>query len=334
MKHIENIIFSPTLSEDWSFLPTAAAACGFVAVGVAPAGCIHPAAQNSLNSWLKRDMHAGMDFVARTISQRENIQHPGILRDAVAVIVVALPYGNGAVSGDIWPYVARHARGVDYHISLKQKLHHLAAAVQTRFNDCRYRAFTDSAPIAERAWAVVSGIGTIGKSGALLVPNRGPKVLLGELVCTNVPPAPAAVAPSEPFATCGGCTACMDACPAAAIVAPGVVDGNRCLSYWTVERKKMSIPPAIGGLITSIYGCDACTAVCPLSENETCGLTPTPAHPRPLDLTEFIHCSEVELSDRFKDTGLSRPGWSNLKTNATLVLRSIEQGKSSCLDPT
>ncbi len=332
-KHAENIVVSPPDGENWSFLPKAAAALGFVAIGTTPAAPIPTPAALSLAAWLRLGMHAGMDFMLRTQPQREDPRHPGILPDADVVIVVALPYGDGTMKDPIWYHVARHARGVDYHVTVKEKLRYLAAVVQSRFPECRCRIFTDSAPVAERTWAAAAGIGSIGKSGALLVPKFGPKVVLGELVASHVPLPTAQSVPKAPFSDCGTCTSCMDACPTGAIIAPGVVDSSRCLSYWTIERKDTPLPREIATHISSLFGCDTCTEICPCATETGSSLSPLESKgaPRRIELSTLADDDTRVLKPYFDNSALSRAPWDNLRENAKLTLRSLEKGIKSCI---
>ena len=332
-KHAENIVISASNDENWAFLPKAAAALGFVAVGTTPAGPIPASAARSLAKWLHQGMHAGLNFMQRTQSQREDPHHPGILPDADVVIVAALPYGDGTMTGHIWNHVSRHARGVDYHITVKEKLRHLAAAVQSRFPACRCRIFSDSAPIAERTWAATAGIGSIGKSGALLVPKFGPKVVLGELVASHVPLPTAPSVPNAPFSDCGPCTSCMDACPTGAIIAPGVVDSNRCLSYWTIERKDTPLPREIATRISSLFGCDTCTAICPRAIETISEISSLQSKDAPhrIELSSLVDDDTHMFKHYFDNSALSRAPWDNLRENAKLTLRALEQGIKSCV---
>jgi epoxyqueuosine reductase len=314
----------------WGFLEDSSIRLGFAAVGAAPAGVIHPQASDKLQAWVANGYHATMEFISRTMPQRLNTNHPGILEDANIVLIAALPYGDGVNQGGIWQYVARHARGIDYHITLKHRLEQLAKDILKRFPQCRYRVFTDSAPLSERFWAAAAGIGTIGRSGAVLVPKYGPKVLLGEIVFSNLPIKVPLWAPIEPFLDCIGCTACVDACPTGALIGDGTVDSTRCLSYWTVERRRSTMPRDIEEQIQLIFGCDVCTSVCPKAVVSRCMLDRAVMDERIslMDFDTFLHLKKSVLKAAFYKTALSRTGWDNLMENARMLTKTLERGQS------
>jgi epoxyqueuosine reductase len=315
------------LDFQWGFLKESVTRLGFAAIGAVPAGAIHPRAAGRLQSWVANGYHATMEFMSRTIPQRLNVNHRGILEDANIVLVAALPYGDGVSQQGLWQYIARHARGIDYHITLKQRLELLAQEVSKRFPGCRYRVFTDSAPLSERFWGAAAGIGTVGRSGALLVPKYGPKVLIGEIVFAQLPIKIAEPAPLEPFRDCIGCTACVDACPTGAIVGDGIVDSNRCLSYWTVERRQTSMPGDIEERVSAIFGCDRCTAVCPKAVINHCmlDLPLTDAVISSMDLDMLLCLDQTALIAAFHQTALCRLGWDNLRRNADLMIKVLNK---------
>ena len=311
-----------TVSGEWSFLEAEAEAAGFIAVGVMPAGRISSESAAVLGRWLDAGFHGELSFMERTRPQREDLRHPGISPNAGAIVVAALPYGDGAFSGGLWSSVARHARGIDYHRTVKEKLALLADAVRARFPGAVCRLFCDTAPVAERSWAASAGIGCLGKSGALMVAGYGPCAVLGEVVCAGVPEVVTVAAPKPAFADCGNCTACMDACPTGALVSPGVVDCRRCLSYWSIERKQLPLPDFYSESCRWVFGCDICTAVCPETVGTACGLDTGELGKRTegIELRDILQLSDRTLDEKFKESAMLRTGWKNLRENARLLL--------------
>ncbi len=156
--------------------------------------------------------------------------------------------------------MARYARGDDYHEILKDKLAELFGWLDVHAGGVAGRAFVDSAPVLEKAWAQRAGLGWVGKNANLLNPGMGSFMFLGELIVDIPLPA------DEPFSAdhCGSCTRCIDACPTDAIYSPGAVDANRCISYWTIEHRGPDLPADLASDFGNwVFGCDICQDVCP-----------------------------------------------------------------------
>ncbi len=312
------------LTPEWMFLAPLAESLGFCGVGIAPAGPVHPEALTRYERWLASGYEAGLSYLVKFRRQRADTSHPRILEDADVVVAVALPYSRGATRDGYWRYVARHARGRDYHKTMRRRLKELAMAVTNVFPLVRYRVFVDSAPLMERSWAVMAGVGTLLKNGAVCVEGVGPCVLLGEIVVSGAPrPERAAIA--EPFRLCKDCTICVGACPTGAIVAPGVVDSRKCLSYWTIERGARPFPQAMTHRMQKIFGCDICTALCPLTRaGIPSGLEPTlPFNGHPPDLESICEMGDDALTQVLEGTALLRSGVANIRDNARFALENI-----------
>ncbi|MDD5306937.1 MAG: DUF1730 domain-containing protein [Deltaproteobacteria bacterium] len=308
----------------WSFLADAAADLGFVAVGAAPSGKVPAPALAAYRAWLDDGRHADLGYLARNEAARADTSHRGILTGAKAVISAALPYGSGATDQGVWGAVAAHARSIDYHAGMSERLESLARRVVARFPGARFRVLVDAAPIMERAWAMAAGLGSVGRHGGLLVPGAGSRVWLGEIVLTDVP-VPEPVAPRVPFESCGNCRACMDACPTGAIVASGVVDCRACLSYHTVENRAGSLPEAVAKSVRLIFGCDACTSACPLdAPGVTCALpAPPEAGPPGIGPAELAAMDDAAVARLVEGTCLARTGAAALRRNARLAAAHI-----------
>ena len=225
---------------------------GFQAVGIAEADLA--AAEPRLLDWLAQGRHGEMEYMARhgVLRARPAELKPGTLR----VISCRMDYYTGHDSSPD-AYIARYARGRDYHKVLRTRLQCLCDRIEAEVGSFGYRVFTDSAPVMEVELAVHAGIGWRGKH-TLLLDRTGSWFFLGE-VYTDLPLPPDA--PAEEH--CGTCRRCIDVCPTQAIVAPYQLDARRCISYLTIEHKS-AIPEELRPLIGNrIYGCDDCQLVCP-----------------------------------------------------------------------
>lgn len=310
--------------QGWEFLDNTPKKLGFSAVGVTAAGPLPPPAVKYYHNWLGNHYNASMLYMAKKTSIRENTADQKLLCHTSAIVVVAMPYGNGRVKDGIWRYVARHARGRDYHKTMKKRLKQLAETILQYYPTATCRIFVDSAPVMERSLALLSGLGNIGKNGALIVRGIGPRVLLGEIFLAGVPSPLEPYVPERPFQICKTCTKCIEACPTGAIVAPGFIDARRCLSFWTVESDASSFPNEISAKTSTIFGCDLCTTVCPMNGPVSTELeAPTSAIPVPLSLEELLTLSNESVKASLQGTALYRTGVHNLKRNAAIVINKF-----------
>jgi epoxyqueuosine reductase len=309
----------------WDFLGPAAHRLGFAAVGIAPAGKVPQDAIARYDAWLSGGYNADLAFAARWRGPRTDPRHPGIVEGATAVISAALPYGSGATSAGLWRHAAAHARGLDYHLTMRSRLALLAAEIASRFPGTRYRLFADTAPVSERTWAVTAGVGSLGANGALFVPGVGPRVVLGEIVVAAAPRPDAPVAPVDPE-PCRGCGACVAACPTGALREGGVVDCRSCLSYHTIENTRRELPLEIQREVRLVFGCDACTVACPRANaiDERCALEPPPRPPRDgVDLAQIAGMSDVALAPLIEGTCLERTGAAAIRRNARYAVEAL-----------
>jgi len=211
--------------------------------------------------WLAENRHAGMSYLEKNIEKRMN---PALLHEgAASVISLLYPYySEKQQHPDSWYKIARFARGADYHIVLKEKLHSLIERITEITGEFSYRVFTDSAPVAEKSWAALSGLGWIGKNSLLITKKHGSFVFICEIICnlklsTN---------DTESANFCGNCTKCIEACPTQAIYEAGKIDAGRCIAYHTIEYKD-EIPDSFKPFLNrNIYGCDMCQDVCPYNQ--------------------------------------------------------------------
>lgn len=233
---------------------------GFQAVGIADADL--SAAEPRLLDWLDRGWHGEMEYMARNTGLRSSpaALKPGTLR----VISCRMDYLNdvpGTVADELKPghaYIARYARGRDYHKVLRSRLQSLCTRIEGEIGAFGYRVFTDSAPVLEVELAARAGIGWRGKHTLLLNRDAGSWFFLGEVYCDL--PLPIDLPEKN---RCGSCEKCMDVCPTQAIRGPYQLDARRCISYLTIEHQS-AIPEELRPLIGSrVYGCDDCQLVCP-----------------------------------------------------------------------
>ena len=212
--------------------------------------------------------------------------------------------------------VARYARGRDYHAVMKRKLRALVADLGAQDPGARFWAGSDIGPVMEKAWAQRAGIGWVGKNGCLITPEHGSWVVLAAVLTDR---ALAADAPHPE--RCGSCTACLAACPTAAIPEPGLVDARRCLSFWTIERRG-DVPAEIAERLGPwAFGCDDCQTVCPwnhgLAPSADPELAPLPGQSG-LDLLPLIELTQEQYRRRYYGTALARARQDGLVRNAIL----------------
>lgn len=295
---------------------------GFQAVRIAPAEI--PAEHRShLDAWLDRSSHGQMHWMADRAHLRRNpaALMPGVQR----VISVRMDYFPPATQrpatqlarGDA-AYISRYALGRDYHKLLRKRLTALGRRIETAIGSHGYRAFTDSAPILEKALAARAGVGWIGKNTNLLARDSGSWFFLGELF-TDLP-LPVDEAARE---HCGQCTACLDVCPTGAFRGPYDLDARRCISYLTIELKG-SIPQALRPLIGNrIYGCDDCQLVCPWNRFAEVSAEPDFIARHGLDqasLVELFNWDEATFLERTEGMAIRRIGYEQWLRNIAVAL--------------
>ena len=238
-------------------------ALGFQQVGITDgAGLAEDEAH--LLSWLRQGRHGEMDYMARHGLKRSRPE--ALVAGTVSVISVRMDYlppssrhPRQVLNRPGLAYISRYALGRDYHKLMRRRLRRLARKIEARIGPFGYRCLVDSAPVLEKALARNAGLGWIGKHSNLINPKAGSYFFLGEIY-TDLP-----LKKDPPFGGqhCGRCTACMDICPTAAIVAPQQIDARRCISYLTIELKG-AIPEPLRPLIGNrVYGCDDCQLICP-----------------------------------------------------------------------
>lgn len=290
------------------FIVAQAGQRGFHRVAIAPV--TPPRRYQAYQTWLARDMHGGMGYMAADahVTGRRDLR--ALLGSARSVVVVALAYAKhggvppgtpgaaaeapaggapdvpDAPDAPIRGFVARYARGRDYHGVLKERLWSLAEAIGAFAGQgVAARPCVDSAPVLERDLAEAAGLGFTGKNTMLITPGLGSYTLLGELLL-DVEVAPTPVDERDVKQRCGTCRACLDACPTQAFPAPFVLDARRCVSYLTIEHRGAIEPALRPGLGTMVFGCDVCQDACPFNAR-----------------APERHAPDPELSPRAPDSG-------------------------------
>jgi epoxyqueuosine reductase len=300
-------------------LKSAALCLGFDDVGIAPA--VSAPGYAHLLHWLDAGHEAGMDYMRRNAAPRA---HPDSLLDGVrSVVVLSIVYGrNDAEKTTLTPSqgkVARYARGADYHRVIWDKLEALLDWMRSRCPTIRGRAVADTAPLMERDYARLAGLGWIGKNTMLIGRRLGSFTALGAIL-TDVELT--YDAPHHPN-HCGTCTRCLEACPTQAFVGPYELDARRCISYWTIEHKGMLSEQQAPELHGWVFGCDICQDVCPWNRKAPSGrdsaFDARPEWSDP-DLIDWLTWGEAQWKARLKGTALSRAKRAGLLRNAALVL--------------
>ncbi len=292
---------------------------GFDLVGVARAGRLERDAV-ALADWLAAGRHAGMSWMSREPTRRADPTN--LLEGCRSVVTLAVNYWPGAARAETVAgagRVALYARARDYHRVLGRAARALAGWLEEA-TGLPARSFVDTGPVLERAWAERAGIGWIGKNANLISRHLGSWLLLAEvLTCADIEPA---AGPHEGF--CGTCNACIEACPTGAIVAEGVVDSNRCISYWTIEHRGPVPEQRRAGMGEWIFGCDECQTCCPWNESFSRPYgDDTLGHREDLgalDPREVARLGEGTFRERYSGTPLMRARWEGMRRNACIVL--------------
>jgi epoxyqueuosine reductase len=320
-----------SLQELTEGLKAEATRLGFDQVGVAPA--VAPPGYPDFLRWLEAGHSAGMSYLER---QEPCRAHPSALLDGVrSVVMVSVVYGSkdrtaAEESTSSSGKVARYARGADYHRVLWDKLGALWDWLRTERPEARGRAVVDTAPLLERDFARLAGLGWIGKNTMLISRRTGSFTFLGALL-TDLE-----LAYDAPHLAnhCGTCTRCLDACPTDAFLGPYQLDARRCISYWTIEHRGPIPDPAAGQLDGWVFGCDVCQDVCPWNRKAPSGrlseLDPMPEWDAP-DLLRWLEDGRDVWRARLKGTAAARAKRAGLLRNAALVLGA--RGATEAVDP-
>jgi len=302
-----------------------AAELGFQRLGVAKADALGVEAER-LQAWLASERHGEMGYMQETAAVRVDPRHSGMLPSARSIVVLASAYARSELPAGPAPgRVARYAQGRDYHNVLLKRVRKLADMLRTEGH--KARVGVDSMPLYERAWAQRAGVGFIGKNCCLIVPGIGSHVLLSTLVTS------AELAPDAPIKErCGGCTACLTACPTRAFVGPRELDARRCISYLTIEQRGAIPEPLREGMGSWLFGCDACQDACPFNQTRPRPEQETSAfalHPRwaEHDASDLLRMDDAQFATYAEGSPVKRPGRIGMARNAAVVLGNVGQTK-------
>ncbi len=305
-----------TQQERATAIKTKAAALGFDACGISKADFLDEEAPR-LEHWLNTNQHGQMGWMANHFDKR--LDPRKLVDGAKSVVSVLLNYypEQRLPEGPDDYKLSKYAYGEDYHFVLKDKLKDLLHFIREEIGEVDGRAFVDSAPVMDKAWAARSGLGWVGKHSNLLNRDMGSFFFIGELILDLE------LAPDSAVADyCGTCTRCVDACPTDAITAPYTVDGSKCISYFTIELKD-AIPNEVKGKFENwIFGCDICQDVCPW--NRFSRPHSTPEFDLPPELKDFTKSDWAEITEEvfkevFRRSPVKRTKLAGLKRNIGFV---------------
>jgi epoxyqueuosine reductase len=287
---------------------------GFMYCGISKADFLAEQAPK-LENWLKNNMQGTMHWMENHFDKRLDPRklHEGC-KSVISVLLNYFPEKHQIVE----TYkISKYAYGEDYHYVLKDKLNELLDFIKLNVGEVNGRAFVDSAPIMDKVWAEKSGLGWIGKNSNLINKQSGSFFFIGELLIDIELDYDG---PIKDY--CGTCTACIDACPTEAIVEPYIVDGSKCISYYTIELKEMIPQNAKGKMNDWIFGCDICQDVCPWNRFSS---PTTETRFKPLEnLIEFTKTDFEDLNEEIfkeftKKSAIKRTKYNGLKRNIEFV---------------
>lgn len=301
-----------------------AAEIGFQKTGIVPVAALSAEGER-LAEWLSLGFHGEMAWLEREPDKRSD---PSLLLPgAKSVIVVAINYytpNKHEANGDQGK-ISRYAWGDDYHDVVREKLGHLLDWIRSEVPDAEGKICVDTAPMMDKAWAVRSGLGWLGKHSNVITTEVGSWVFIGEIILDIDLDYDSDLVPDH----CGTCTACLDACPTGAIVEPYVVDSRKCISYATIELRDEQLPEEFDGKMEGwVYGCDICQDVCPWNRFETPSNEERFA-PRlgetSVDLNSLAAMGHDEYVVRFRKSAIKRAKLNGLKRNAAALRGRTDQ---------
>ncbi len=293
-----------------------AANLGFHYCGIAKAIKLDDDARR-FESWLQQGFQGNMQYMENYFDLRVD---PGkLVPGAKSVITLLLNYFPSEQQNTCAPKISKYAYGKDYHEVIREKLNALLHYIKQNIGDVHGRGFVDSAPVLERSWAMRSGAGWIGKNGNLITKQQGSYFFIATLIVDLE------LMYDDAFAKdyCGTCTKCIDTCPTNAIRDNKVIDGSRCISYFTIELKDELIPDEMKGKFENwMFGCDICQDVCPWNRfskptNEI-AFKPIPEILN-LSTAEWEHLSEEGFKNVFKNSPLKRAKFKGIQRNLKFI---------------
>ncbi|MGC8638825.1 MAG: tRNA epoxyqueuosine(34) reductase QueG [Isosphaeraceae bacterium] len=290
---------------------------GFDRVGIAPA--VAAPDHDRFREWLRAGHAAGMTYMEKHAAARRHAEH--VLVGVRSIVMVSVVYGrpSEAVSWELEGKIARYAQGRDYHRVLWDRLDELLEWLRNASPGVRGRAVVDTAPLLERDFGRLAGLGWIGKNTMLIDRELGSFTFLGALLVD------CELAPDKPHVTdhCGTCTRCLEACPTDAFAGPYQLDARRCISYWTIEHRGEIPEEHAGSLHGWVFGCDVCQDVCPWNRQAPSGRMGQLEEgrgDRPPNLVEWLDRDASAWKTALEGSALRRAKRAGLLRNAALVL--------------
>ncbi|MDR1592686.1 MAG: tRNA epoxyqueuosine(34) reductase QueG [Prevotellaceae bacterium] len=291
-----------------------AVALGFDACGVADTEPFEEPATH-LKTWLEKGMNGTMQYMATHLAER--ISPRCLMPEAQSCIVVLMNYKPAQLQPSDAPQVAKYAYGNDYHYIIRQKLVRLLDRINTTVAPCKGIACCDTAPVLERALAVRAGLGWIGKNGLLIHPVTGSYCLIGELLIDL--PLPPDTPKKE---RCGACRRCLDACPTGALIAPYLLNVEKCIAYQTIENHRDIPQDLLPKMGNCLFGCDSCLDACPwnrkVTEHTHRELDPLPE----LFSLEWNSLTRGQFNRIFRYSPLRRAGWQKIRTRLSGIVNN------------
>lgn len=291
---------------------------GFDLAGVARADA--PPDLAFFAEWVARGFAGEMAYLTSQAAKRSDLR--AAFPWARSVLCVGLqydtpyPYSTAAPADRGW--ISRYAWGDDYHDVMKARLERVVERLRVEAGPFEARAYVDTGPVAEKAWAAAAGLGAWGKNGCLLHPEHGSWFFLGEVV-TDLDLTADAPRPD----LCGSCTACLEACPTGALVAPYVLDATRCISYLTIEVKGAMPEDRRAGVGRHVFGCDICQDVCPWNRKRRhrgeAAFEPRTRAEAP-DLGDLAVLDDAAFRERFRRSPVKRAKRRGLVRNVAVAL--------------
>ena len=287
---------------------------GFISCGISRAEFLEDEAPR-LEKWLKMKMNGEMKYMENYFEKR--LDPTKLVDDAKSIISLTYNYYPEDLQNKEAPKISKYAYGMDYHYVIKEKLNFFLTFIKDKIGDVHGRAFVDSAPILEKAWAAKSGIGWVGKNSNLITKQVGSFYFLAELI-VDLDLDYDRIESDH----CGQCTACIDSCPTEAIAQPYVVDGSKCISYFTIELKE-NIPKEFKGKFDDwVFGCDICQDVCPwnkFSKPHKEPLFQSSSELMKMSRDEWNEITEETFNKIFKDSAVKRTGYKGLTRNLNFI---------------
>jgi epoxyqueuosine reductase len=289
---------------------------GFDFCGIAKAKQLDADARR-LEQWLSQNMNGSMAYMANHFDMR--VDPTKLVPGAKSVITLLKNYYPSQQPSETAAKVSKYAYGKDYHDVIRKQLKALLSQIHTHIGEVNGRGFIDSAPVLERSWALQSGLGWIGKNGNLINKQQGSFFFIATLIVDIELQYDDAYA--KDF--CGSCTRCIDACPTAAILPNKVVDGSKCISYFTIELKEQLIPDTMKGKFDNwLFGCDTCQDVCPWNRfskpHQEVDFTPI-NEVLNFSLNDWEMLTEESFKTIFKNSPIKRSKYQGIQRNLQFI---------------